>query len=99
MVESQVERSPRQMRIATVLVAVTGVIAAAASVPQLVQVWVAQSAEGLSLATFLMFYSAQLALAYNGWVHRSKSQLITVGLTALTTTALIGSIIYFRYFV
>ena len=91
------ERAAWQHRLAALLVLVTGLIATGASLPQLVNVWARGNADGVSLLTFLMFYSAQLALAYMGYVKRAWSQMITVGLTALTTTALIVSIIYFRY--
>jgi len=73
-----------------------GILNIFALTPQLIQILRTRKVEGISLTMFMIFLIIQGVFALNGFFHRDKAQMVTMGLSTVITVIIIISIIMIR---
>ena len=74
-----------------------GLVNVGAMLPQLAAIWRAGNVEGLALEMFVLYLLIQIAFAIEGFFARNRMLTTCMGLSAVVSALIIGSVAYLRY--
>ena len=78
---------------------VVGLVNVGAMLPQLYQLGTTQKTEGLSLGMFWMYFGIQVAFSLEGYFKRNRMLMVCLGLSAVVSAIIIGTVLHLRHFV
>lgn len=78
------------------IVWVVGLVNVGAMLPQLYQIITTQNVAGLSLGMFAIYFVVQAALSLQGFFKRDRMLMVCLGLSAVVTALIIGTVLYLR---
>ncbi|MBI5004424.1 hypothetical protein HZC00_05025 [Candidatus Kaiserbacteria bacterium] len=73
----------------------TAMLNPAAFLPQLYSILTTGKVEGISVPMFALFIVIQLSFMYQGYLQRSVQQMLSMGISAFLTAAIIAATLFY----